>query len=182
MNGVVYYTEIDEKYAYKNMEHMIGEKLLEKGLWMEYGKKLEFEPRSKGEFGKPFFTLLPKIHYNISHSGKYVVCAIAEQEIGIDIQMHKKVNYGRMLKKMVPQERMEEIMCSSHLEKEFFEEWVLREAYVKWTGQGLSRNFCTIPMEEGWHVLLNLVDGYSTALWAKEKMEIRIEQVFVSLP
>lgn len=182
MNGVIYYTNIDEKFAQKNMEHMIGEKLLEIGLWNEYGKKLKFEPRSKGEFGKPFFSLLPKVHYNISHSGKYVVCALAGQEIGIDIQMHKKVNYGRMLKKMVPQGRAQEILSSPNMEELFFEEWVLREAYVKWTGQGLSRNFSSIPMEEGWHTLLNISEGYSMALWAKLPMEIRTEYVAVSIP
>ncbi len=81
----------------KNMEHMIGEKLLEIGLEREYGRKLAFEPRAKGEHGKPFFTLLPKIHYNISHSGKYVMCLFAGEEVGIDIQIHKKVNYERIL-------------------------------------------------------------------------------------
>lgn len=35
MNGVIYYTKIKEEYAGKNMEHMIGEKLLEKGLLKE---------------------------------------------------------------------------------------------------------------------------------------------------
>ena len=80
MNGVIYYTKIKEEYAGKNMEHMIGEKLLEKGLLKEYGLNLKYEPRSKGEHGKPFFTLQPKIHYNISHSGKYVLCILAGQE------------------------------------------------------------------------------------------------------
>ena len=83
MNGIIYYTKIRDEYSGKNMEHMIGEKLLEIGLEREYGRKLAFEPRAKGEHGKPFFTLLPKIHYNISHSGKYVMCLFAGEEVGI---------------------------------------------------------------------------------------------------
>ena len=66
MKAVIYFTEVAQQYEHKNMEHMIGEKLLEIGLEREYGRKLAFEPRAKGEHGKPFFTLLPKIHYNIS--------------------------------------------------------------------------------------------------------------------
>ena len=54
-----------------------------------------FEPRAKGEHGKPFFTLQPKIHYNISHSGKYVVCVIAGEEVGIDIQEHRELDYEK---------------------------------------------------------------------------------------
>ena len=42
------------------MGHMTGEKLLEEALLKEYGRKLAFEPRAKGEHGKPFFTLQPK--------------------------------------------------------------------------------------------------------------------------
>ena len=64
MNGIIYYTKIKDEYDNKNMEHMIGEKLLEIGLEKEFGRKLAFEPRAKGEHGKPFFTLLPRIHYH----------------------------------------------------------------------------------------------------------------------
>ena len=74
MKAVIYFTEVPEKYLHKNMGHMIGEKLLATGLYKEYGLKLAFEPRAAGEHGKPFLTLQPKIHYNISHSGKYVMC------------------------------------------------------------------------------------------------------------
>lgn len=119
MNGVIYYTKIKEEYAGKNMEHMIGEKLLEKGLLKEYGLNLKYEPRSKGEHGKPFFTLQPKIHYNISHSGKYVLCILAGQEVGIDIQFHKEVDYGRFLDRMVSEEVKKEILTSENVKKLF---------------------------------------------------------------
>ena len=38
-----------------------------------------------GEFGKPYISG-DNIHYNISHSGDYVVCAVSNHEIGVDIQ------------------------------------------------------------------------------------------------
>ena len=43
MNGIIYYTKIRDEYNSKNMEHMIGEKLLEIGLEREFGRKLAFE-------------------------------------------------------------------------------------------------------------------------------------------
>ena len=112
MKAVIYFTEVPEKYLHKTMEHMIGEKLLATGLYKEYGLKLAFEPRAAGEHGKPFLTLQPKIHYNISHSGKYVMCIIAGEEVGIDVQEHKKVNYERMLTRMVPADMVREILES----------------------------------------------------------------------
>lgn len=182
MNGVIYYTEIPEKYKNKNMEHMIGEKLLEKGLLLEYGKKLAYEPKALGEHGKPFFTLQPGIHYNITHSGKYVACIFAGQEVGIDIQIHRTVKYERMLKRMVPEKMIEDIRNSPDPEKAFFEQWVLREAYIKWTGEGLSRDLRTISMDSGVHVMLEMEPGYSGAVWSALPMELRWECVETELP
>ena len=172
MKAVIYFTEVPEKYEHKNMEHMIGEKLLAEGLYREYGLKLAFEPRATGEHGKPFLTLQPKIHYNITHSGRYVMCIIADQEVGIDVQVHKKVNYERML----------EIMESDEPEKAFFAQWVLREAYIKWTGEGLSRDLRTIPMDDGSYLMLELGEDYSGAVWTRKPLELRWEHVEVQLP
>ena len=154
---------------------MIGEKLLEIGLEREYGRKLAFEPRAKGEHGKPFFTLLPKIHYNISHSGKYVMCLFAGEEVGIDIQIHKKVNYERILERLVPADMVREILEADEMEKAFFAQWVLREAYIKWTGEGLSRDLRTIPMDKGNYMMLEMEPGYSGAVWSKDDLELRFE-------
>ena len=172
MKAVIYFTEVPEKYEHKNMEHMIGEKLLAEGLYREYGLKLAFEPRATGEHGKPFLTLQPKIHYNITHSGRYVMCIIADQEVGIDVQVHKKVNY----------ERIREIMESDEPEKAFFAQWVLREAYIKWTGEGLSRDLRTIPMDDGSYLMLELGEDYSGAVWTRKPLELRWEHVEVQLP
>ena len=132
MTGVIYYTQVKEEYRGKNLAHMVGEKLLEEALFSEYGKELRFEPRAKGEFGKPFFTLEPKIHYNISHSGDYVVCLMADQPVGIDIQQHKEVNYEGILKRTGSGKRLEDILRSEDPQKAFFDEWVRLEAYIKW--------------------------------------------------
>ena len=131
--GVIYYTKIREEYKGAHMEHMIAEKLLEIGLKKEFGIDLEYEPRAEGEHGKPFLSYRPAIHYNISHSGEYVVCVLADEEVGIDVQIHRKANYERMLERMVTDEKRREILAGPDVEKEFFTQWVLREAYIKWT-------------------------------------------------
>ena len=77
-----------------------------------------------------------------------------------------------MLRRMVPREQYLEILSDINVEKKFFEQWVLREAYIKWTGEGLSRDMRTISMDEGSHMLLDMEDGYSGAVWAMNPMEI----------
>ena len=170
--GVIYYTKIREEYVGAHMEHMIAEKLLETALRKEYTINLSYEPRAEREHGKPFLSYRPSLHYNISHSGEYVVCILADQEVGIDVQIHRKANYERMLKRMVPEDEYNEILASADMQERFFEQWVLREAYIKWTGEGLSRDLRTISMNEGSSMLLDMEDGYSGAVWAMNPMEI----------
>ncbi len=170
--GIIYYTKIREEYAGAHMEHMIAEKLLETALRKEFNIDLKYEPRAEGEHGKPFLSYRPSLHYNISHSGDYVVCLIADQEVGIDVQVHRKANYERMLRRMVPEAQYDEILAGADAEQKFFEQWVLREAYIKWTGEGLSRDLRSISMDEGSHMLLDMEEGYSGAVWAMNPMEI----------
>ena len=173
--GVIYYTRIREEYQNTHLEHMIGDKLLETALKQERNIKLSEEPRGVGEHGKPFLSYRPGVHYNISHSGAYVVCALADQEVGIDIQIHRTVNYDRTLRRMVTEKEREEILKRPDLEQEFFRQWVMREAFIKWTGEGLSRDLRKISVKEGVCRFLNLPEkekGYSCALWSADPMEI----------
>ncbi len=82
---------------------------------------------------------------------------------------------GAHMEHMIAEKLLEialEILSDINVEKKFFEQWVLREAYIKWTGEGLSRDMRTISMDEGSHMLLDMEDGYSGAVWAMNPMEI----------
>ena len=54
MNGIIYYTKIKDEYYNKNMEHMIGEKLLEIGLEREFGRKINTSHVQKESTGSLF--------------------------------------------------------------------------------------------------------------------------------
>ncbi len=181
MKGMIYYTVMPPEYE-KKMEHMVGEQLLAEALEDLYGICLSHEARSKGEHGKPFISSRPEIHYNISHSGKYVVCVIASQEVGVDIQFHDpKINRKRVLERTVPAELERQILDAPDSSKAFYTQWVLREAYVKWTGEGLSRDLRKINLDEGWYELLSLDPSYSMAVYAARPMEIEWKERKISL-
>ena len=172
MKAMIFYTVMPPEYE-KKMEHMVGEQLLREALREEYGIRLEYEARSVGEHGKPFISSRPEIHYNISHSGKYVVCVVAPQEVGIDIQIHSAAsNIKRILERTVPADLARQILDSPNTEKAFYTQWVLREAYVKWTGEGLSKDLRKINLEEGWYELLQIDSGHSMAVYGAKPMAI----------
>ena len=77
-----------------------------------------------------------------------------------------------MLYRMVTDEKRREILAGPDVEKEFFTQWVLLEAYIKWTGEGFSRDVRNISMEEGTCMLLDMKEGYSGALWTMNPIEI----------
>ena len=54
---------------------------------------------TKGENGKPYLHGYPEIHFNISHSGAYAVCALAGIPVGIDIQIRQPVRGKRLLER-----------------------------------------------------------------------------------
>lgn len=54
MNGIIYYTKIRDEYDNKNMEHMIGEKLLEIGLKKEFEKNWLLNQEQPGNMGNRF--------------------------------------------------------------------------------------------------------------------------------
>ena len=91
------------------------------------------------KFGKPHF-LRTKDSFNISHSGDYVVCAVSDREIGIDIEKRAKARMevaGRFFHgeevaqlKMLEEDKQDQL---------FFNYWSVKESFLKYIGTGLAR-------------------------------------------
>ncbi|MFZ5632084.1 MAG: 4'-phosphopantetheinyl transferase family protein [Bacillota bacterium] len=97
---------------------------------------------SVNEYGKPFLQNYNDFHFNISHSGEWIVCAIDQFPIGIDIEFIRPVNLY-IVKRFFTEEEYMDIKKRSHSEQVdyFFSLWTLKESYVKAVGKGLSLPF-----------------------------------------
>lgn len=110
-------------------------------LYGESPEKITYGPEGKPQ--------AENVHFNLSHSGNLVICAVGEKAVGCDIEktgqepkgvakrfFHRnEVNY---LQKFQGQERNEI----------FFRLWTWKESYVKMTGEGLKislRDFEILP-------------------------------------
>ena len=96
------------------------------------------------EYGKPFFKDIPQVRISLSHSGKYLVCAFSEEEIGLDLQecITPRTEVLRIAKRFFTSEEYDALLSIyGKDEKEgnefFFCLWSLKEAYLKYIGCGL---------------------------------------------
>jgi 4'-phosphopantetheinyl transferase len=89
------------------------------------------------KFNKPYFEDSP-IHFNISHSGEIVVCALSdESEIGIDIEILTDIEIEDFKSQMTENE-LKKILGSGNSTQSFFDYWTQKEAVLKAQGEGLS--------------------------------------------
>lgn len=123
------------------IEHLLGfvirRKCLSKILSVQ-PYELQFEV---GEKGKPFCKNFQNLFFNISHGGDYVVFAVSDKEVGVDIEMWKrKVNF-EIANRFFSKREIEQLNQVSKEEKQklFFQFWTAKESYLKMLGTGLTK-------------------------------------------
>lgn len=91
-------------------------------------------------YGKAFLPDFPFFHFNISHSGQWVVCAIDETPIGIDIEQVQPIDYIGIARDCFCIEEYHELLSKSgsELGNYFYSLWTAKESYIKALGKGLS--------------------------------------------
>lgn len=95
------------------------------------------------EFGKPYYPDLPNFHFNLSHSGNYVVFAIDDKEVGIDIQKIVKEK-EKVISKVLNEKELETLKYKKA--KDYARLWTYKESYVKYLGQGLNKDIKNIDL------------------------------------
>lgn len=91
-----------------------------------------------GPFGKPYFPYAPSIHFNITHSGDYWMCAFADAPVGVDLQRYQSCDRASLSRKFF--HPAEDAFLRQRGYTDFFELWSAKESYLKYTGQGITQN------------------------------------------
>lgn len=92
------------------------------------------------ESGKPYTAGYPDVHFNISHSGNAVICAVCDKPVGIDIQLMKERDFDRLAKRAFT-EKEQALFFSLPPEKrreQFFKTWTAKESFIKYLGTGVK--------------------------------------------
>jgi 4'-phosphopantetheinyl transferase len=99
-------------------------------------KAIEFEAN---KHGKPYLVGNYCLHFNISHSGDWIVCAVDSKPVGIDIEKIMPVDL-EIAAQFFSEEEYKTLMAQGSEDRQnfFFDLWTLKESYIKALGEGLS--------------------------------------------
>lgn len=128
---------------------LIGEILIRTVITEDLGIRNDNISFKKNQYGKPYLKDYPNFNFNISHSGDFVVCAIDNNPIGIDIEEVKYMEYEDIAKNFFATNELDYITKNdpySSLSR-FYEIWTLKESYIKCCGQGLSMPLKSFSIE-----------------------------------
>lgn len=157
---------------------LLGNLLLKKGIQLsnlsvDLLKDVKYSEKEKPFISEDFF-------YNISHSGKYIICAISLQnEIGVDVEKYRKIDFS-LFNRFFTEKEWYEINNHQNPNSAFFEMWSLKESAIKADGRGTIILSETEKMDsekiicdkKTWfYKKLNLDAGYAGFVCSKNKIE-----------
>ena len=86
--------------------------------------------------GKPYFVTGP-YHFSITHTRRHAFAALSDRPIGIDAEeLDRRVN-PRLAEKILSPGELARYEAAADKREALLRLWVLKEAQVKFTGQGL---------------------------------------------
>lgn len=98
----------------------------------------DLPPISRSRCGKPFFPDCSHIHFSLSHSGLYALCAVGAHPLGVDIEAVKPRNPALPRKVLTDAEfRWYEENGADW--SAFYTLWTRKESFCKRQGRGVVR-------------------------------------------
>ena len=111
-------------------------------------EKINFTYSDKG---KPHANL--PLHFNVSHSGEWVLCAVSDAPVGADIEQVKPFRAGMVARYFTAAEAayiwgnnppLDGNVTDADTCARFYRVWTAKEAYVKMTGTGISTDLSQV--------------------------------------
>ncbi|WP_405110996.1 4'-phosphopantetheinyl transferase superfamily protein [Paenibacillus sp. FSL K6-1217] len=154
--------EAINKYRYEadRKRTLYGEALARFMIAKQAGVRMKDIEFGRNPYGKPYVKDQNEVFYNISHSGKYVVCGLDIEDIGVDIEEIREIDLD-IAKRFFHVKEYADIVSREISEQipRLYDFWTLKESYIKYLGVGLSK-----PLDSFYFIL----NGQSIHLCSKE--------------
>ena len=151
----------ENKYIYDHLSNITSEKykrestaaysLLAEMLGFHFGICIKDVDIVLNEYGKPLISG-KDVCFNLSHSNGLVVCAVSNENVGVDVEFIRDVR-PLIKKKCMTSREADSIIFP----KDFYRIWTLKEAYFKYVGTGINRSMTDIEFvfDSGIHCFEN---------------------------
>jgi 4'-phosphopantetheinyl transferase len=166
--------EVERANRYLRVEDRNRSVISRGALRIILGKYLHQSP-SAIQFGfdknkKPFLINgdMPGLHFNVSHSGDWLLITVSGHEIGVDVELiNPGFPYRDILTDYFTDDEARYIL-EKNADERFFMLWTRKEALTKATGTGLHDKLKYIPSLDGEHytnkeILPTKRDMYTTS-------------------
>jgi len=104
-------------------------------------------------YGKPTLEGIDGLHFNASHSGTLLVCAVtAAGPVGVDIERLRPMPDARNIAgRFFSTAEAQRVLAAppEAIDARFFEIWTRKEAFLKATGEGFSRALASFTVSSG---------------------------------
>jgi 4'-phosphopantetheinyl transferase len=128
-----------------------------------------------GEFGKPALAGVPRLQFNLSHSGDFALLAVSQRgEVGVDVeQWNAEADHLNLADHFFSEGERAALRgladASEQVVAGFFAAWSRKEAYLKASGHGISRglhhfNVSLLPGEPA-RLIADELDDLATDRW-----------------
>jgi len=144
---------------YDAIRSIVAGMLLQSILYKYLGPNYNNNVLLKNKYGKLYVNSEHNIHFNLSHSGSWVVCVTDHTPVGIDIEEIKPIDL-EIAKHFFSKSEYQDLM-NTELDRRisyFYELWTLKESYLKAIGKGLSIPLDSFSMQldiVGWKPIKN---------------------------
>lgn len=117
--------------------------------------------------GKPYFPSLPSLCFNLSHTGPYTLCAVSSKPVGVDIEQIRPRRNTLPRYAFTPEEYAQYEALGSDWSA-FYTLWTKKEAWCKYTGEGLRRSWGVAPPASGLFFGTYTGSGWRAAVCGEE--------------
>jgi len=118
---------------------LIGKILIRSSIMTRFGITNDAIFIEEDEFGKPFCKDVDDFHFNISHSGEWIVYVSDNGPVGIDVEEVNDIELD-IVDRFFSNGEIRDIhqVDEANRMDYFYDLWTLKESYVKAEGRGLS--------------------------------------------
>ena len=127
---------------------LVGELLAREMVAAKTGAKNDDLFFLRGPGGKPYLRDFPGLHFNISHSGDLVVCALSDRPVGIDVEKPGTLP-SRITRRFFSRGEIDCISNAQDKYAAFYKIWTMKESYLKLKGEGSAiplASFCVLEI------------------------------------